>query len=295
MRGPTVGKVADPSAGRPASKMPAPSVNLLCTVRGCGRELVRGAGVLRCAHGHSFDVARSGYVNLLQPGDRRSLQAGDTRAAVEARDRLEQRGHADELVAAFEEETRALTLARGAPVLEVGACTGFLLERLVATFALEGWALELSTAAARLGARRRSGLAWVTANADRHLPFADAAFALLVSARAPKNPAEFRRVLAPGGALLVAVPAPDDLLELRALLLGEGRHIDRTPGALELFTPLFTCRRRRRVERRATLDRSALEDLLASAYRGARTRERQALEGVETLEVTLSSDLLCLV
>ena len=57
---------------------------LLCTVRGCHLALVR-EGRLLCPRGHSFDVARSGYINLLQPQDRRSKQPGDTPAAIEGR------------------------------------------------------------------------------------------------------------------------------------------------------------------------------------------------------------------
>ena len=44
---------------------------LACSVRGCGRPLEKNDRALVCARGHSYDIARSGYVNLLQPQDRR--------------------------------------------------------------------------------------------------------------------------------------------------------------------------------------------------------------------------------
>ena len=37
-----------------------------------------------CPRGHSFDVARSGYINLLQPQERRSRNPGDSADAVAA-------------------------------------------------------------------------------------------------------------------------------------------------------------------------------------------------------------------
>ena len=55
---------------------------LLCPVRCCHTALVREEGRLLCPRGHSFDVARSGYINLLQPQDRRSKHPGDTSVAV---------------------------------------------------------------------------------------------------------------------------------------------------------------------------------------------------------------------
>src|SRR5882762_2978938 len=65
---------------------------LLCPVRDCHLALVREGRRLVCARGHSFDVARSGYINLLQPQERRSDQPGDTAAAVAARRRLHDLG-----------------------------------------------------------------------------------------------------------------------------------------------------------------------------------------------------------
>lgn len=267
----------------------------ICPVRGCAAPLARELRAWRCPRGHSFDVARSGYVNLLQPGDRRSRFAGDSREAQGARSRLEARGLAEGLHAAIEEDVRSLALAAGAAALEVGAGTGRLLERLVAAFGLEGWALDLSADAVERGARARPGLTWIVANADRPLPFEDGAFALLLSVSAPKNPAEFRRVLAPGGALLLALPAPDDLIELREVLLGEGRPLDRATRALEAFGEGFRCARRTEARTKTRLSRADLDDALLAAYRGARHRERERLAGVEELEVTLSAELLVLV
>jgi len=266
-----------------------------CPVRGCAAPLARELRVWCCPRGHSFDVARSGYVNLLQPGDRRSRSAGDSREAQGARSRLEGCGLAEALHAAIEEEVRSLALPEGAGALEIGAGSGRLLERLVAAFGLEGWALDLSADAVDRGARARPGLTWIVANADRRLPFESGAFALLLSVSAPKNPAEFRRVLAPGGTLLLALPAPDDLIELRAVLLGEGRALDRATRALEAFDGAFRCARRTEVRTRPRLSRADLDDVLLAAYRGARQSERARLAGVEELEVTLSTELLVLV
>jgi 23S rRNA (guanine745-N1)-methyltransferase len=49
----------------------------------CGAALSRAGGVLRCASGHAFDIARQGYVSLLPAGSRGNI--GDTAAMVQAR------------------------------------------------------------------------------------------------------------------------------------------------------------------------------------------------------------------
>ena len=89
-----------PNIGR-LLKNKAMILQLLCTVRACGQPLEREERRFVCGRGHSFDIARSGYVNLLQPQDRRSRQPGDTREAVSARRRFLDRGFGEPLVRAM--------------------------------------------------------------------------------------------------------------------------------------------------------------------------------------------------
>src|SRR5712691_2914282 len=97
---------------------------LLCPVRDCHLPLIREERRLLCRRGHSFDVARSGYINLLQPQERRSKRPGDTLAAVQARRRLHDRGVTEPLVHAIAE----MMVARPRDiVLDAGCGDGFYL------------------------------------------------------------------------------------------------------------------------------------------------------------------------
>ena len=100
---------------------------LLCTVKDCHLPLVRAERRLHCPRGHSFDIARSGYVNLLQPQERRSRQPGDTGAAVAARRRLHDRGVTGPLMQAIVEFVSA---SPGDIVLDAGCGEGFYLGNL---------------------------------------------------------------------------------------------------------------------------------------------------------------------
>jgi 23S rRNA (guanine745-N1)-methyltransferase len=245
-----------------------------------------------CPQGHSFDLARSGYCNLLQPQDRRSKQPGDSRAAAEARRRLLDAGYGTALLAALEEEISALR--PGAAVLDVGCGEGHYLGSLAAPAAgnrIEAHGLDLSVPAIEMAARRYPGVTWVVANADRFLPYAAGSFDLVLSLDARLSPGEMRRVLAPEGRLLVAVPAPDDLVELRAAVLGEGVLRDRLARAAELLAPNFVLEDRRTVRQTARLDSAALHDALAATYRGARQSQQGRLDGIPEMEVTLAHDL----
>jgi 23S rRNA (guanine745-N1)-methyltransferase len=246
---------------------------------------------LACARAHSFDVARRGYVNLLLPQDRRSRQPGDSPATVTARLRLAAAGYETPLTEAI---TSLLALGTGDPVLDVGCGDGHHLAAIAARFGAAGYGLDISVPAIEAAARLHPEFHWVVANADRFLTYADASFQLVASITAQRNPEEFRRVLADEGTLLLVVPAPDDLIEVRELVLGEGVTRDRVDKAIETFAPLFVLDRHERIRHTAHLDAASVRDLMVGTYRAGRASRHARLATVTDLDVTLSRDVLLL-
>lgn len=250
---------------------------LLCPVRDCHLPLLREQRQFVCARRHSFDVARSGYVNLLQPQDRRSRQPGDTVDAMAARRRLHDSGATEPLRQAIAE---ILDASPHDTVLDAGCGDGYYLGSLARKTGCQAMGIDISIPAVDAAARRYPECQWIVANADRFVPCADHAFSLLLSITARMNPPEFRRILRPGGRLLVAIPAPEDLVELR----GAGR--DRVSRTIETFTPDFTLIGQSRVATAADLDAAAVQDVLLSIYRPMRSQP------VGAMRVTFSLDLL---
>lgn len=273
-------------------------VEVSCTVRGCGGRLARasvpGAGtpMLVCPRGHAFNVARGGYANLLQPQDRRSREPGDPRAVVEARRRLLGAGFGDGLLAALGETHAELGLARGARTLDAGCGEGFFLDALARRFDLDAVGIDISSAAIAAAARSHPGPSWLIANADRRLPFADGALDLVLSITARRNPPEFARVLAPGGFLVVAVPAPDDQAELREALLGAAHERERGERVAAEHAQSFELllRREERTRRRCSADE--ILDLATVTYRAGRARRVERAADLGGLVVTSSHVIL---
>jgi 23S rRNA (guanine745-N1)-methyltransferase len=239
--------------------------------------LTRDARRLVCERGHSFDIARSGYINLLQPQDRRSKQPGDTVTAVKARRRLHDRGVFRPLLGAVSD---FLGASPRDTVLDAGCGDGDYLGRLARQTGLDGHGVDISIPAVDAAARRYPECEWIVANADRFLPYADRSFSIVMSITARMNSGEFRRVLPDDGRLLVAVPAPDDLIELH----GAGR--DRVGRTVETFAPDFVLTGQRRIATQTDLDAQAIHDVLVSIYRPKR------LQPAEAMRLTLSLDLL---
>jgi len=250
---------------------------LLCSVRGCHLGLVHDMRRMVCPRKHSFDIARSGYINLLQLQERRARHPGDTAEVIAARRRLHDRGFTEHHCLAIAE---AITATPDDVVLDAGCGDGFYLGTLQRETGCDAHGIDISIPAVDAAARRYPECEWVVANADRRVPYPDQSFSVVLSITARMNPAEFRRVLRDGGRLLVAVPAPDDLLELR----GSGR--DRVTQTIDRFAHGFTLINRRRVSTCADLDAAAVRDVLVSIYRPMQRRS------IEAQRVTLSLDLL---
>jgi 23S rRNA (guanine745-N1)-methyltransferase len=251
----------------------------LCTVRNCGQPLRREERRMVCPQGHSFDIARSGYLNLLQPQDRKSRNPGDTPEAVAARRRLHDRGITQLLLHAIAE---ILKLTENETILDAGCGEGFYLGSLARQSHAAGHGIDISLPAIDAAARRYPECQWVVANADRFLPWPDASFSAVTSITARMNRMEFCRVLKPEGRLLIALPAPDDLIELR----GQGR--DRVARTLEDFASQFEPIRQTRATTSADLDAEGVHDILHSIYRPLRA------EPVTATRVTFSLDLILL-
>jgi 23S rRNA (guanine745-N1)-methyltransferase len=254
-------------------------VTLLCTVRDCRAPLASEAARAVCERGHSFDVARSGYINLLQPQDRRAKNPGDSAEVVAARRRfLERYPMPLDVGRALARPGRA----EARPTfLDAGCGEGHYLGEAKSQFDCEAHGIDISVPAIDAAARTHRDCTFVVANADRFLPYADASFDLVMSINARLNAPEFRRVLRDGGTLLVSILGADDLRELRGG--PEQDHIERT---VALFAPAFTLVHHENVRRTVRLDHDGIRDALLSSYRGMRDIRD------EELDVTLSRDVL---
>jgi 23S rRNA (guanine745-N1)-methyltransferase len=264
---------------------------LACTVRACGLLLERAARSFRCARGHTYDVARSGYINLLQPQDRKSTRAGDALDAIEARARLLELSVGRTILDAVID--RAATYAsRDAVVVDLGSGGGELLGLLGRQMPATTVGIDLSTAAAEFASRRFPHVCWVVANADRFLPILDRSADVLVSVHGRRNAPECARALSAGGELIIVVPAADDLIELREVVQGAGIARDRGDRVIDEHDALFALRDRKTVRERHQLAAEPLRDLLRATYRGRRRAASERIESLETLTVTVASEIL---
>ncbi|WP_235041522.1 putative RNA methyltransferase [Vreelandella profundi] len=203
-----------------------------------GKPLTMANNAWRCTAGHSFDIAKQGYVNLFPVQQKRSSDPGDSKAMVAARQRFLDAGFyrpiADAVSDAVLGQTeRQPTRDTSFSCLDAGCGEGYYLRRLAGAaqdalpLALMGldiskWAvLAAAKQDSRLGRQQEHSQApqiqWVVGS-NAHLPVQSQTLDSVLCMFGFPVMDEFARVLKPGGMLLQVEAGPSHLRELREVI-----------------------------------------------------------------------------
>ena len=191
-------------------------MELICPL--CAQKLARQENRFVCPAGHSFDIARQGYVHLLPVQNKRSLNPGDTREQVLSRRAFLEQGYYAPIADALAEEAEALGI-RG-QILDVGCGEGWYSAALARKLSAPLTGLDISKEAVRCAAAKYKDAQWLCASAA-HIPVEDGSVELVMSLFAITLPEEFARVLEKKGYFFQVLAAEDHLLGLKGIIYPE--------------------------------------------------------------------------
>jgi 23S rRNA (guanine745-N1)-methyltransferase len=179
---------------------------LRCPV--CNQELHKLERTFRCEKGHSFDIAKEGYVNLLRAGKNGDLIGDDKYSARSRRDFLN-KGY----YAALQQELCRIFRDRQGSVLDICCGEGYYTAALGKNPGLQVYGFDISREMVRLAAKRGNGTYFVANLAA--IPMADESLDYAVHLFAPFQERSFARILKPGGRLITVVPGRHHLWGLK--------------------------------------------------------------------------------
>ena len=253
----------------------------------CKGRLLKDEKRLTCAAGHSFDLARAGYVNLLT-GKSGGVH-GDNKEMIKARKAFLDEGHYLPLRDALCEMLRDLSPKK---LLDIGCGEGFytkgMKEALPGTLVA---GIDISKDALGFAGRRLEGGAELAVASAYDLPFGDGTFDCAALLFSPFAKEEILRVLSKDGVLLMAIPGKRHLWALKSLLYETPYENLLSEFEIEGFSLMA----QRHIAYEKTFAGQTLRNLFAMTpyyYRTPKAGVERAC-ATESLKVELEFHLLC--
>lgn len=180
-------------------------------------DFTTAPGRLVCRSGHSFDIAKQGYVNVTVAGEKSANLRSDDLAMVTARQRFLATGAFDPILHAVASRMPQATSEQASQLfVELGAGTAaYLAAALETAPSAHGIAVDLSVPATIRAARSHPRATALVSDSWAPLPIADGVADAVIVAFAPRNLAEIARILRPGGRLVLASAKPAHIHQLR--------------------------------------------------------------------------------
>ncbi|HAV7097098.1 TPA: methyltransferase domain-containing protein [Acinetobacter baumannii] len=256
--------------------------NLMCPV--CRQRLELVSKTWRCEQGHSYDIAKQGYVNLHVVQHKHSKNPGDTPESVDARRAFLQGGYYQPLQQAV---VHLLKDLKAKMVLDIGCGEGYYTSAMQQVVE-QCIGVDIAKNAVQRAAKLNDKVTWVVGTGAT-LPVIDQSMDVCTSLFSPIPQTEILRVLKDDGYLIVVTPATDHLYAMREALFEQVN--PHTPQKfVEQLQDLFELKEQQVIDAPLVLDQQALKNLIAMtpyAYKASPERRMQ-LEQKAHLQVTAS-------
>ncbi|MBV7314370.1 23S rRNA (guanine(745)-N(1))-methyltransferase [Shewanella sp. NIFS-20-20] len=197
-----------------------------------------------CCLGHSFDIAKEGYVNLLPVNKKKSKDPGDNKEMMFARREFLNAGYYQCLSDRVNQVMIAHLHDDAESLLDIGCGEGYYTGRLAHALASAGFNIELagldiSRSALRYAAKRYSAIHFAVAS-SYDMPYETASMDAMLRIYAPSQLSELQRVLKPDGLLLTVSPGEHHHFAIKKMIYANPRLHCETVPELAGFTLLHS-------------------------------------------------------
>ncbi|MBQ9807246.1 MAG: methyltransferase domain-containing protein [Ruminococcus sp.] len=263
----------------------------ICPV--CGKELEAWERTFVCGSGHSFDTAKSGYVNLLLSKHIGKAVHGDNKLMVQARRDFLESGYYSGLKDAL--CRMAAKHFSGSFVLDAGCGEGYYTGAIADEFeqleiAADIYGIDISKIAVDMAAKRHKNVRFAAASVF-HIPVLDSSCDMLTTVFSPYCGGEFQRVLRDGGTMLMVIPGEEHLWEMKQAIYDIPYKNQVKDFSLEGFELMENQHIRYSIELESKEHIKALFSMTPYYYRTGR-EQQERLYSLERLMTTVEFRLL---
>jgi Methylase involved in ubiquinone/menaquinone biosynthesis len=252
----------------------------------CGCTLYQSEKTFSCSNRHSFDIAKSGYVNLLLSSGKGNH--GDDRLMVRARTVFLNKGYyrpladrVSQLVSEYSDEDSL--------IIDAGCGEGYYTKIIADNLHSTVAGIDISKEAVMAASKQGKDIYYATAS-SAEMPLKDDCTSVIVNIFAPLFEKEFSRVLSTGGKLIRVVPGEKHLWELKELVYD--RPYENPAPQIDIQG--FSVEKSERLEYTVCLeDNASIRQLfmMTPYYYKTGETDQNKLSSVESLNVLLSFEI----
>lgn len=231
---------------------------LQCTI--CHSEIkMMDSKSLVCENGHSFDLAKQGYVNMLQ----KQVSTMYDHTLFDARKRIIYDYKFYDKVHQKISKIIDEALQEGGLVFDAGSGEGTHLNAIFNHLdkdSIHGIGLDISKDGIVMAAKNYSDLNWLVGDLTQ-TPFKEHSLDIILSFLSPANYSEFKRIMKPNGLLIKIIPGSHYLKEIREHLSDEDKEYENT-DTVNLMRNKVDVISEERVTYEREVDEEVLRDIL---------------------------------
>ncbi|MBR3438722.1 MAG: methyltransferase domain-containing protein [Clostridia bacterium] len=205
----------------------------------CSCALEKKGNSFFCENRHCFDIAKQGYINLLQSNQSSSKHHGDDRLMVKARRDFLEKGFYSELKDRLCDDITHCA-EKPSVLIDAGCGEGYytraVTESLKSKNALSAaGGIDISKDAVSAAAKAGGDIQYAVASVY-DMPVKSETADIVLNIFAPGAFDEFYRILTPGGLLVVVYPLENHLIELKQAVYDEVYKNDSIPSVPKGFS-----------------------------------------------------------
>lgn len=189
----------------------------------CHEPLILKDKSYYCKNGHTYDLAKSKYLNLLLNPDKSTNNPGDSKESLVARNLFLNQGYYDILSDHLIDLVKKYSHSQN-QILDLGCGEGYYLQRLKAKLDQPKntyYGIDISKEAIHMATRYTKEIYWLVGN-SKNIPLLDHSLDIVVCMFTVVNHDELARVLKPGGKIIhVTANNPNHLIEIKHLIYDE--------------------------------------------------------------------------